>query len=55
MYEGAFHAPYFRRTSTSSGSSPCLRRFSDRFYDRRFDMKLSEQEKQDLVNFLGVL
>jgi hypothetical protein len=25
------------------------------FYDRRFDMKLTEQEKQDLVNFLGVL
>ena len=25
------------------------------FYDRRFDMKLSETEKQDLVNFLSVL
>jgi hypothetical protein len=25
------------------------------FYDRRFDMKLSEAEKYDLVNFLGVL
>jgi hypothetical protein len=25
------------------------------FYDRRFDMKLTDQEKQDLVNFLGVL
>jgi len=25
------------------------------YYDRRFDMKMTEQEKQDLVNFLGVL
>jgi hypothetical protein len=24
-------------------------------YDRRFDMRLTEQEKQDMVNFLGVL
>ena len=23
------------------------------FYDRRFDMKLSDEEKEDLVNFLG--
>jgi hypothetical protein len=25
------------------------------FYDRRFDMKLTDQEKEDLINFLGVL
>jgi len=25
------------------------------FYDRRFDMKLSDQKKEDLINFLGVL
>jgi len=25
------------------------------YYDRRFDMRLSSQEKQDLLNFLGVL
>ena len=45
----AARAPYF-----SNGSAKSLRELVD-FYDRRFDMKLSEQEKQDLVNFLGVL
>ncbi|MEO8098242.1 MAG: hypothetical protein ABI811_11125 [Acidobacteriota bacterium] len=42
-------APYF-----ANGSARNLREVVD-FYDRRFDMKLSETEKDDLVNFLGVL
>ena len=42
-------APYF-----SNGSAKNLRELVD-YYDRRFDMKLSEIEKQDLINFLGVL
>lgn len=42
-------APYF-----SNGSAKTLGELVD-FYDRRFDMKLSETEKQDLVNFLSVL
>ena len=42
-------APYF-----SNGSAKSLRELVD-FYDRRFDMRLSEREKQDLINFLGVL
>jgi hypothetical protein len=42
-------APYF-----SNGSARNLRELVD-YYDRRFDMKLSETEKQDLINFLGVL
>jgi hypothetical protein len=25
------------------------------YYDRRFDAKYTEQEKQDLINFLSVL
>ena len=45
----AARAPYF-----SNGSAKSLRELVD-FYDRRFDMKLSDQEKQDLINFLGVL
>ena len=45
----AARAPYY-----SNGSAKSLRELVD-FYDRRFDMKLSEQEKQDLINFLGVL
>jgi hypothetical protein len=45
----AARAPYF-----SNGSASTLRELVD-FYDRRFDMKLSESEKQDLVNFLSVL
>ena len=42
-------APYF-----SNGSAKNLRELVD-FYDRRFDMKLSEDDKVDLVNFLSVL
>jgi hypothetical protein len=45
----AARAPYF-----SNGSAATLRELVD-FYDRRFDMKLSEIEKQDLINFLAVL
>jgi cytochrome c peroxidase len=45
----AARAPYF-----SNGSAATLRELVD-FYDRRFDMKLSETDKQDLVNFLSVL
>lgn len=45
----AARAPYF-----ANGSAATLRELVD-FYDRRFDMKLSETEKQDLVNFLSVL
>lgn len=41
--------PYF-----SNGSSKTLRELVD-FHDRRFEMKLTEQEKRDLVNFLSVL
>jgi hypothetical protein len=42
-------APYF-----ANGSAKNLRELVD-YYDRRFDMKLSETDKQDLINFLGVL
>jgi len=45
----ADRAPYF-----ANGSAKTLREVVD-FYDRRFDMKLSDQEKEDLINFLGVL
>lgn len=45
----AARAPYF-----SNGSAKTLRELVD-FYDRRFDMKLTEQDKVDLVNFLSVL
>jgi hypothetical protein len=45
----AARAPYF-----SNGSAKDLRELVD-YYDRRFDMRLSGQEKQDLINFLGVL
>ena len=45
----AARAPYF-----SNGSAATLRELVD-FYDRRFDMKLTEIDKQDLVNFLSVL
>jgi hypothetical protein len=45
----AARAPYF-----SNGSATNLRELVD-YYDRRFDMKLTEQEKTDLVNFLSVL
>jgi hypothetical protein len=42
-------APYF-----SNGSAKNLRELVD-YYDRRFEMRLSETDKQDLINFLGVL
>jgi len=45
----AARAPYF-----ANGSAKSLREVVD-FYDRRFDMKLSDQEKTDLINFLGAL
>jgi len=45
----AARAPYF-----SNGSAANLRELVD-FYDRRYNIQYSEQEKQDLVNFLGVL
>jgi hypothetical protein len=45
----AARAPYF-----ANGSAKTLREVVD-FYDRRFDMKLSDVEKEDLINFLGAL
>jgi len=45
----AARAPYF-----ANGSAKTLREAVD-FYDRRFDMKLTGEEKEDLINFLGVL
>jgi hypothetical protein len=45
----AARAPYF-----SNGSAATLRELVD-FYDRRFNIRYTEQEKADLVNFLGVL
>jgi len=45
----AARAPYF-----SNGSALNLREVVD-FYDRRFNIQYSEQEKQDLVNFLSAL
>ena len=45
----AARAPYF-----ADGSAKDLRALID-YYDRRFRIKYSEQEKQDLVNFLSVL
>lgn len=45
----AARAPYF-----ANGSAKSLREVVD-FYDRRYDMKLSDQEKEDLINFLGIL
>ena len=45
----AARAPYF-----SNGSARDLRELVD-YYDRRFDMRLSGQDKLDLINFLGVL
>lgn len=45
----AARAPYF-----SNGSAANLRELVD-YYDRRFDIGYSEQEKVDLVNFLSVL
>jgi hypothetical protein len=45
----AARAPYF-----SNGSATTLRELVD-FYDRRYNIGYSEQDKQDLVNFLGAL
>ena len=45
----AARAPYF-----SNGSAGTLRELVD-FYDRRYNIGYSEQERQDLVNFLGAL
>ncbi len=45
----AARAPYF-----ANGSAKDLPEVVD-FYDRRFDMRLSPQDKQDLVNLLTVL
>jgi len=45
----AARAPYF-----SNGSAKSLIELVD-YYDRRFDMRLTTQEKEDLVNFLKVL
>jgi hypothetical protein len=45
----AARAPYF-----ANGSAQTLREVVD-FYDRRFDMKLTDQEKADLATFLGAL
>ena len=45
----AARAPYF-----SNGSAATLRELVD-FYDRRYTIGFSEQEKQDLTNFLGAL
>jgi len=45
----AARAPYF-----SNGSAGSLREVVD-FYDRRFNIRYTEQEKTDLVNFLSVL
>ena len=45
----AARAPYF-----SNGSARNLREVVE-FYDRRFEIGYTEQEKQDLVNFLTVL
>jgi hypothetical protein len=45
----AARAPYF-----SNGSASTLRDLVD-FYDRRYNIGFSTEEKQDLVNFLGAL
>jgi hypothetical protein len=45
----AARAPYF-----SNGSAATLRDVIE-IYDRRFEMKLTEQEKVDLTNFMSVL
>ncbi len=45
----AARAPYF-----SNGSAKTLREVVD-FYDRRYDIGYTEQEKQDLVNLMSVL
>ena len=45
----AARAPYF-----SNGSAQNLRELID-FYDRRYNIQFSEQEKVDLENFLSAL
>jgi cytochrome c peroxidase len=45
----AARAPYF-----SNGSAKTLRDLVD-FYDRRYRMNLTVQEKQDLINLMSVL
>lgn len=45
----AARAPYF-----VNGSAKTLREMID-FYDRRYNMRLSEQDKQDLTNLMSVL
>jgi hypothetical protein len=45
----AARAPYF-----SNGSAASLRELVD-FYDRRFSIGYTDQEKEDLINFLSVL
>jgi cytochrome c peroxidase len=45
----AARAPYF-----SNGAASTLGELVD-FYDRRFDIRYTEREKTDLVNFLSVL
>jgi hypothetical protein len=45
----AARAPYF-----SNGSAASLREMVD-FYDRRFDIGFTEQEREDLVNFMSAL
>jgi cytochrome c peroxidase len=42
-------APYF-----ANGSATTLREMVD-FYDRRFNIGYTDQEKQDLINFMSVL
>jgi cytochrome c peroxidase len=45
----AARAPYF-----SNGTATSLRDVVE-FYDKRFGIRYTEQEKQDLVNFLSAL
>ena len=53
----SFHAQspeIIRQPSPAEHRIKTLRELVD-YYDRRFDAKYTEREKQDLVNFLGVL
>ena len=43
-----------RAPNFANGSAANLMEVVD-FYDRRFEMKLSDQDKQDLVNFMSAL
>jgi cytochrome c peroxidase len=45
----AARAPYF-----SNGSAKSIREIV-KFYNDRFEIRLTEREQQDLVNFLSVL